>query len=90
VRAAVAGACAGFALSSLVALAVFIGTLAPPCYCVAPLGMVWGAADITLDGGKTREYRLVIRADDDNMPYTIRVDKATYDHFTEQLGKTWP
>lgn len=84
-----AGACAGFALSSLIALAVFIGTLAPPCYCVAPLGMVWGAADITLDGGVTREYRLVVRAYDDNLPYTVRVDKATYDWYTETLGKDY-
>lgn len=71
---------------------VFTASVRPdePCYCEAPAGMVWGAADITLDGGATREYRLIIKAQDDGLPYTVRVDKDKYDRMTRNLGVNWP
>lgn len=78
-------------LAFAIGFAIAVPKEAPvPEYNIAPPGMVMGAADITLDGGDTRQYRLAIRAFDDGFPYIVRVDKETYDFYTEQLGRTWP
>lgn len=67
-------------------------TTAPPLpsYDVAPAGIVLGAADGPL-GTETHQYRLIVRASDDFLPYTVRVDEATYRYYTESnLGRSWP
>lgn len=83
----------GFALGcALVAVAwLASGRLAAPyAYDKAPPGFVYAAADLTFDGGATRQYRLIVIASDDGLPYTVRVNHGTYARFTETLGRGWP